>query len=95
MEHSWRWTLLQPSPRQSGDLSDLDCRLLRDIGVIRTDTGDLVLAEDPTRLIVAPSPPSRIWRPASQLGRNILTVLGRWSLGFKDQARRETSACNG
>ena len=95
MEHGWRWALLQPSLRRSGDLSDLDCRLLRDIGVIRTDAGDLVLAEDPTRLIVAPSRPSRIWRPASRLGRKILTVLGRWSFGFNDQARRETSACNG
>ncbi len=31
-----------------------DERLLRDIGLTRTEAGDLALAEDPTHLVVAP-----------------------------------------
>ncbi|MBK8160450.1 MAG: hypothetical protein IPK59_17310 [Rhodospirillaceae bacterium] len=38
-----------------------DERLLRDIGLTRTESGALALAEDPTHLVPAPPRPARRW----------------------------------
>jgi hypothetical protein len=38
-----------------------DERLLRDIGLTRTESGDLALAEDPTHLVAAPPRAAHRW----------------------------------
>jgi hypothetical protein len=38
-----------------------DERLLRDIGLTRTESGELAMAEDPTHLVAAPPRPAPRW----------------------------------
>jgi hypothetical protein len=58
--------------------------LLRDIGLTRTQSGELALAEDPTHLVTAPPRPAGHWLRA---------VLG-WLIGAGEvgRERAESSA---
>jgi hypothetical protein len=51
MGQDWKWSLLQPNLRRAQELCDLDTRQLQDIGLKRNDVGQIVLAEDPMRVV--------------------------------------------
>ena len=50
MQSDWDSLFFQHSPH-ADQLPNHDQRLLRDIGLTRTETGELALAEDPTHIV--------------------------------------------
>jgi len=54
MQSDWDSLFFQHIPH-ADQLPRHDARLLRDIGLTRTETGALAFAEDPTHLVAAPS----------------------------------------
>jgi hypothetical protein len=64
-----------------------DDRLLRDIGLTRTESGDLALAEDPTHLVKAPP------RPAGHWLRGALGWLDGFRRGRAGATAAQRSSC--
>ncbi|WP_374309691.1 hypothetical protein [Dongia sp.] len=56
-----------------------DDRLLRDIGLTRTQSGELALAEDPTHLVTAPPRPAGHW----------LRAVLRWVMNAREAGREQ------
>lgn len=53
MQSDWDSLFFRHTPH-ADQLPDHDARLLRDVGLVRTETGALAFADDPTRLVEAP-----------------------------------------
>lgn len=53
MQSDWDSLFFRHTPH-ADQLPDHDARLLRDVGLVRTETGALAFAEDPTRLVETP-----------------------------------------
>ena len=64
-----------------------DDRLLRDIGLTRTASGALALAEDPTHLVQAPP------RPAGHWLRSVLAWLTGWQQAGTSAPVARRSSC--
>jgi hypothetical protein len=76
MERDWKWSLLQPDTRRARELHDLDARQLQDVGLKRNDIGQIVLAADPTRLVLPVRRRSVVSIVAEQAHR-----IARWVIG--------------
>ena len=76
MDRNWKWSLLQPNARRARELHDLDARQLEDVGLQRNDIGQIVLAEDPTRLV----PPARRRSVVSVVVEQAYRIA-RWVIG--------------
>jgi hypothetical protein len=70
MQSDWDSLFFKYTPHR--DQMSHDERLLRDVGLTRLDTGQLALAEDPTRLVTVPNRPSSV-------GNWLHTIAALWS----------------
>ncbi len=90
LDRDLRLSSILSSACHQRDLWDLDTRLLKDIGLIRTDTGDLALAADPARLV---APPSRFQGILAAF-RRLHQVLRNDDLSVESFRDRKASSCS-
>lgn len=90
LDRDLRLSSILSSACHQRDLWDLDTRLLKDIGLIRTDSGDLALAADPARLV---APPNRLHGILAAF-RRFYQALRHDDLSTESFRDRKASSCS-